>query len=800
MQARSSVLSEARNQQAMLAGSSRTTRSIPMPHLIETCPQRRLIARCIASSSGLLLTVLVLLGSHCTTALCAQSQLPTRAHPAQDLQLEAITWITDRSEFLDQQRFKTQLTEAEQAVDRTRLLELALARAKRLRQPVLWYVPKISESSKNGRQMIRAPVLDVYMRQLIWSDPDVERIVQQSFVPVRAVLDEAMCERFGLRPLQFLEPAIVFLSPDGELLHELRTIRTFDAGWLAQVLRDVLDKAHGPLQGGDLAQANARGDWQRALSILVSTDQSTAFDAYQQATMLRRLRRGQDALAALDLATERLQDEAKAKQAAGDNPKRNNPEQSSSAVRRRGARQRLPAELLSLELLIAAERGLLLIKMARFDEAVAPLQKAADAPALAYGDRPNRGPEANYQLALLRLRTGDEASALRIFQQLVQEDASDLYARRADVNLRVGVDDGLSLGAPMFGYERLAWLPEAAYQKLAATTHWPAEPLAEADLIDTCVRALLAQQRSHGGWTDSRYAYCPDARITPNVWVAITAICCQALLRHQDAFAEPDRIAAALQRGEAYMLDPNQMNRGRNEDVYADCYRLLYLSQRWLREPNDARRARYQDAMRSIVAAATERQQAGGFWAHEYSNAFCTAAMVQGLLAAKTAGVSIPPDMLSQATTALTSARSADGSFSYGGAARGKPSPRDLQNASTRMPMCEAALFTLGGSDVDRLLFAFDNFWQHYQTIEGVRHTDFHADGQVAGFMFLHSLYHTSEAIQLLPEERAAQERQKLRERLWQYPEIDGTFLDSEELGRSYGTAMALLILANTKL
>jgi len=112
--------------------------------------------------------------------------------------------------------------------------------------------------------------------------------------------------------------------------------------------------------------------------------------------------------------------------------------------------------------------------------------------------------------------------------------------------------------------------------------------------------------------------------------------------------------------------------------------------------------------------------------------------------------------------------------------------------------MCEAALFALGASDHERLLFAFDNFWQHYGSIEGVRHTDFHSDGQIAGFMFLHSLYHTSEAIRLLPEERARPERQKLRERLLQYPEIDGTFLDSEELGRSYGSAMALLILANT--
>ena len=79
-----------------------------------------------------------------------------------------------------------------------------------------------------------------------------------------------------------------------------------------------------------------------------------------------------------------------------------------------------------------------------------------------------------------------------------------------------------------------------------------------------------------------------------------------------------------------------------------------------------------------------------------------------------------------------------------------------------------------------------------------MRHTDFHSDGQIAGFMFLHALYHTSEAIRLLPEERAQSERNKLRERLLQYPEMDGTFLDSEELGRSYGSAMALLVLSNT--
>lgn len=730
-----------------------------------------------------LISVLTVLATALTSPPARAQDTP---HPARGLVLESIEWLSDGAEFLDKKRFKTSMTREEKAFDRNQLLDSALATAKSKQQPVLCYVYKISERNKRGRQMIRAPVLDVYMRQLIWSDPDVERIVNSSFVPVRTVFDDAMCKRFNVKPLTFLEPAILFLSPDGALLHELRTIRTFDAPWIANVLRDVLDKAHGPLVSDDLEAAKDRGDWQRAHSILSASGSTSARDAYQQATMLRRLRQGDEALAALDLATERLQTEAKSSK----------PTPTRTRSRRR--RPRLPKALQQLDLQIAAERGALLIAMGRYAEAVVPLQKAADANPTGWGDASSRRAEARYRLALLDLRGGDESRALRGFQRIMQDDPKDLYARRADVNLRVGIDDGLSLGAPMFGYERLAWLPEAAYAKLAGTTHWPGKPFTEAEIVDNCVRALLAAQRGHGGWTDSRYAYCPDARITPNVWVAITAICCQALLRHRDQFAEPERIDDALQRGEAYMLDPNQLERGRNEDVYADSYRLLYLSHRWQAATTDEQRARSSKAMASIVAAARTRQKAGGFWAHEYSNAFCTAVMVEGLLAAQSAGVAIPDDMLSQAATALVSARSKDGSYSYGGAARGKPSPANLKNASTRMPMCEAALLALGASDQDRLQFAFDNFWQHYGTIEGVRHTDFHSDGQIAGFMFLYSLYHTSEAIRLLPEERARPERHKLRERLLQYPEIDGTFLDSEELGRSYGTAMALLILANT--
>ena len=123
----------------------------------------------------------------------ARSQ--TQAHPARDLALEDITWMTDGSEFLDKKRFKTSLTREEQAFDRPALLDAAIAQAKATGKPVLWYVYKVVETTKRGRQMIRAPVLDIAMRQEIWSDPDVSRIVKASFTPVRMVCDEPLCER-----------------------------------------------------------------------------------------------------------------------------------------------------------------------------------------------------------------------------------------------------------------------------------------------------------------------------------------------------------------------------------------------------------------------------------------------------------------------------------------------------------------------------------------------------------------------------------------------------------------------------
>ncbi len=714
-------------------------------------------------------------------------------HPAKGLLLETIAWMTDGAEFLDKRRFKTSLTKTERTFDRGALLDGALARAADEDRLVLWYVYKISESTKRGRQMIRAPILDIAMRQIIWSDPDISRIVTANFVPLRMVCDEPMSKRFDLRPLKFLEPSIVVMKPSGEVVHILRTIRTFDTSWFAHFLRDILRKAKGALISGDIPKALDRGEWGMALDLEIAGKGQDPESLLRRAVLLRKQRDGESALAMLEQCETAWDDALKAVSEGMTSRKKRRFERAA----KKGAGRFGPKEANAFAAVyrsIQAERGLIQARLGDFAGATSTLQNVADA---------NAGEEsaqAAYLLALLRLRRGDEMGASRRFQEIVQAYPQTISGRRAKANVILGIGDNRPIGAAFSGIERIAWLPESSYTTLPKDTTWPQEKLEIATAITFGVRFLLSQQRANGGWNDSRYAYCPDPRITPNVWVAVTALSCQALLRHRGAVDSKMQksIDDALWRGDRYLADTMNMNRGRNEDVYADAYRLEYYAHKLSSLGDDKARSALRVKILKIIRAAGDRQKKGGFWAHEYANAFCTAVMAQGLLAVRAEGVAVPDAMLEAAKEAIASGRYENGAFSYGGKARGKGNDKRLKNASTRMPLCEGVLMSLGGSNEEKLGFAFRTFWQHIDRIEGVRRTDFHSDGEIAGFMFFHTLYHTSRAIEALPAAERPEQQARLLDRVLHYGEIDGTFMDSHELGRSYGTAMALLVIANT--
>ncbi len=678
--------------------------------------------------------------------LPAQEEPPTQPAAALLGLADHLPWLTDGAEF-----YENAGREKPVKVDRNALVDEACKKAKAEGRLVLWYVHRIQEKTLRGQQMYRSPVLDVYARQVLFADPDVSELVQGAFVPLRCMIDQTLSDRFGLKPLAFVEPAVVFLDGDGKVVHFVERIRTFQGQWFADLCTRVLDAAKVERTGASVAELRSKGLWQKALTMASKSEPKNAAVWLEIARLERLLRLPDQAM-----------DSVKKARAAEPNAA-----QSGDA---------------------ACEQGLLLTMTGRLLEAQAEFE-------MAWRSRGTRAGEAGYWYALNALKLGDESGAMRRFLLVGQKFPNTLFGRRARANTTLGPDDR-PLGAAFTGFEAVQYLPEAAYRGLPKDTTWQGDKLSAAAMARAGVEFLLQQQRDDGGFSDARYAYWPSSEITPNVWVAITSIALTALWEHrQDHPDLQDRIDRALQRGEAYILDPKRLNRGANEDCYSDAYRLMYLSRRTTASEGPARDALVQ-RMNEIVAAAAKRQKASGFWAHEYENAFATGAVLQEVLAAKAAGASVPIEVTDRAAAALISARSKNGTFVYGGAAA-EGHETKLKDSAGRMPVCEGALFQVGRSDLEKVTFSIDNFWANMKNLEGVRRNDFHSDGELGGFFFFHSVFHASETVRLLPPEAQKVQWERFLALLQQIPELDGSFLDSHELGRSYGTAMALLTLRN---
>ena len=75
---------------------------------------------------------------------------------------------------------------------------------------------------------------------------------------------------------------------------------------------------------------------------------------------------------------------------------------------------------------------------------------------------------------------------------------------------------------------------------------------------------------------------------------------------------------------------------------------------------------------------------------------------------------------------------------------------------------------------------------------------DDHTDNMgYGGFFFWYDMRGRCEAIsQLTDDAKRKKLNEKQKQLILKLPELDGCFVDSHELGRCYGTAMALLCLA----
>ncbi|MCA8975079.1 MAG: terpene cyclase/mutase family protein [Planctomycetes bacterium] len=325
----------------------------------------------------------------------------------------------------------------------------------------------------------------------------------------------------------------------------------------------------------------------------------------------------------------------------------------------------------------------------------------------------------------------------------------------------------------------------------------------EATLWRRSVSFLLAMGDGEGVVRDSIYDFGGTDSL-PNVHAAVTCLVGMALLAAEERF-DDGRVPAApkLRAATAAMLERIRANiaddawlqmSDRDEIVWARAYAIRFLAAFRRHHAADDEAL---PALQRSVAALLALQPATGAWFHEYGNPFATATALQALFEASVAGVEIDADKAERGLRALARDRTAEGAFTYGHTERGAPQA-SVAGAAGRMPLCELALYLFDRSDQARLQQAVTHGVTHHDKLAAVRKYDDHADRlHYGGFFFWFDMLGRTEAMQRLA---AGEVRQRLLatqlELILKLPEFDGCFVDSHELGRAYGTAMALSCLA----
>ena len=353
-------------------------------------------------------------------------------------------------------------------------------------------------------------------------------------------------------------------------------------------------------------------------------------------------------------------------------------------------------------------------------------------------------------------------------------------------------------GPFVHAFETYTRLPEPALEPSADGTTAPPGAWTERELWARSADFLLASQRSNGGWEDSTYDFGGTDSL-PNVYVAVSSIATIALLEHAARLDQPDtRIEAALERALAYVSDEENLNReDTDEQTWAHVYRARCLT-RWIElRPDDE--DRLTPVLERIGADLIAAQSASGAWAHEYSNPFVTADALIALAAAQRAGAA-PADLrpaVERGVASLLACRTDEGAYSYSTPRRGR-ARGSVEGSVGRTPRGELALALWSPDDSIGLERAVALSFDHERHLLPAQKYDDHTSSfAYGGFFFFYDLHARTEAIAALPAGPARREAAaRQRELLVSLAEFDGAFMDSHEVGRCYGTGMALWCLA----
>ena len=336
----------------------------------------------------------------------------------------------------------------------------------------------------------------------------------------------------------------------------------------------------------------------------------------------------------------------------------------------------------------------------------------------------------------------------------------------------------------------------------------PPNTFTEKEIWNRATKFLLGMQSESGGFSDSDYDFGGTDSL-PNVHVAITALAGMAML---EALKKPDcpnelklQLQPAIKRAVQFTTDDSRINRAdRDEILWAYAFRLRFLS-RCLQLPQteisvsaEELKSNHQKTVKLLEGV----QSRGGGWYHEYNNPFVTATALVALAEARSLGAEIDAAKIEKGLQSLSSDRFENGAFPYSSGRRkrnNEGTEKDFAASAGRMPLCELGLFVWNKSNDTALNAAVKKSLDFHDNLDiALKYDDHTSTLAYGGFFFWYDMRSRSEAIGNLKDRKLQKRCSEIQKSLiLNLPELDGCFVDSHELGRVYGTAMALLCLAN---
>ena len=407
--------------------------------------------------------------------------------------------------------------------------------------------------------------------------------------------------------------------------------------------------------------------------------------------------------------------------------------------------------------------------------------------------------ERDLRFAMATFRLGEHQVASSLFARVAAGYPGHPLGQKAAAEAQ-------GIGPFVRGFEIHSSIPDSATKVTASSGVDPARPIySSAEIRRRCVDYLLSMQDKSGGVFDSDYDF-GGADSLPNVHVAVTAIVGLALLEQLPYQTDPKRKAAVLSavtRAARFTAkDSNLSFADRDEIFWALAYRLELWSAIKRSDQISIAVAESGPVVERCLNYLAKIQSRSGSWFHEYANPFVTATGVMSLHRASSVfDVSANPLAASALTNAVSSLhrqRHRSGTFPYqDNRADENEEPANVQAAAGRMPLCEAAVYVGGRSSVERLQAAIEVSFKHHQNLDSAYKYDNHTDNWAyGGFFFWFDMRGRKQAIELLPESEVKTSfEQQLQAIVISKSEIDGCYVDSHEIGRCYGTAMALMCL-----